>query len=115
MAGHETPPVKAKPRTAKTLEQALLDQAPWLPPHAELADYTAMQALAAGTADKEQQQRALRWIIEKGARTYDFSYRPGTSDRETNIALGRQFVGQQIVKLIRTNVAKLKGGGNEQG
>jgi hypothetical protein len=70
-----------------------------------LADVSAMQALQNGTANDDQQRRALRWIIEKAAGTYDFSFYPG--ERETSFALGRVFVGQQVVKLMRLNVSEL--------
>jgi hypothetical protein len=84
--------------------------APWLPPEYELADATALQALQVGKATPEQQKRALDWIIRQAAATYDFPYRPGDSDRDTNIALGRQFVGQQIVKLLSLAVGALRRG-----
>lgn len=76
------------------------NSAPWLPVPWELSDVTALQSLQRGDADTYQQKRALNWIIQKAAATYDFPYRPGSDDRDTNIALGRQFVGQQIVKLL---------------
>lgn len=76
--------------------------APWLPPPWEKADASALQALQAGQATPEQQKRALDWIIRQAAGTYDLAYRPGAEDgnRDTTFALGRQFVGQQIVKLL---------------
>ena len=84
--------------------------APWLPVEYELADATALQALQTGTASPDQQKRALDWIIRKAAATYDFPFRPGDNDRDTNIALGRQFVGQQIVKLLVLAVGALRRG-----
>ena len=81
--------------------QALAARAPWLPVGYEKADVYAIKAMAAGTADAEQQKRALRWIIEEAAGTYDLHYRPDS--RETDFALGRGHVGQQIVKLIKIN------------
>lgn len=81
--------------------------APWAPPAYELADSTAIKALADGTANPEQQQRALRWIIENACGTYELSYRP-TSDRDTCLAEGRRFVGLQIVKMLKLNTSALK-------
>ena len=81
--------------------------APWMP-----ADYvpsipSAFQALLIGEADPEQQKRALSWIIEELCKTYDMSYRPD-SQRDTDFAEGKRFVGSQIVKMTKLNVSKLK-------
>ena len=72
------------------------------PTHApyETADAYALKAVANGTANEEQQRRAMRWVIEAAAGTYELSYRPGDSSRDTDFAEGRRFVGLQIVKLI---------------
>ena len=102
------PPKPAPRRTSTPSNQDLLQASPWLPPPYDLADVSALQALARGDADPEMQRRALRWIIDRVADTYGFPYRPGANDRDTNIALGRQFVGQQIVKLLNINLATLR-------
>jgi hypothetical protein len=75
-------------------------------PQTDLADATAIRALADGTADSEQQKRALKWVIERAAMTYDLAYFP--SDRDTAFALGRAFVGQQIVGLLKLNTSALR-------
>lgn len=69
------------------------------PPDWTSADVYAMRALRTGTASEAQQKRALDWIIQLAARTYDVSYSPA-SDRDTSFAEGRRFVGLQIVKLL---------------
>lgn len=66
----------------------------------------AIKGLAAGTASPEQQQRALKWIIEQACATYDLSYRPD-SDRETAFAEGRRFVGLQLVKALKIDLSKI--------
>lgn len=76
-----------------------------LPP-TDLADATAVRALADGNADAEQQKRALRWIVEQASGTYSFNYFP--SERDTAFALGRCFVGQQIVGLLKLNLGALR-------
>jgi hypothetical protein len=90
----------------------------YLPPAAEKADIYAMQAVAAGTATPEQQKRALNFIVYDICWGYDWAFRP-EGDRETCVALGKQFVGQQIVYLVNLNAAvKFKGSkdaGSEQG
>jgi hypothetical protein len=81
--------------------------APWYPPSYEFADVSALKGLANGTASPEQQQRALKWIIENACATYELSYRP-TSDRDTSFAEGRRFVGLQIVKALHIDLSKLR-------
>ena len=45
-------------------------------------------------------KRALDWIIEKAAGTYDEPFTPGQSD-VTNYRTGRRSVGLAIIKLMR--------------
>lgn len=80
---------------------------PWLPASYTTADVSAIQALYRGEADEYQQKRALRWIIETAARTYDEQYYPESS-RDTDYALGMRKVGQQIVKLTKLDLSALK-------
>ncbi len=81
-------------------------QGPHIPPPYDLADVSAVQALATGTASADQQIRVLKWLIDWAAGTYEFNYYP--SDRDTAFALGRAFVGQQLVKLTKLSVSDLK-------
>lgn len=99
-----------QPRHARrSLAAVLEDHAPWKPAEYALADATAFQALAAGTADKDQQLRALKWLIENCCRTYDLSYRPGPGgQRDTDFAEGQRSVGLQVVKLVKLNVGMLR-------
>lgn len=76
---------------------------PWIPPQWDEADAVALQALCSGTANEGQQQRAISWIINTACATYDLPYRP-ESARDTDFALGKQFVGQQIVKLTKIKI-----------
>lgn len=94
----------------KPTKEAILERGPWLPAPYELADVSAIQALGAGTADKHQQVRALRWIIELAAGTYDMSYRPGGDDgrRDTDFAEGKRYVGNQVVKLLKADIGKMR-------
>lgn len=84
-----------------------LDGKPWKPAEYTLADVSAIQALMRGDASKEQQIRALRWIVEPLCETYGMSYRPD-SDRDTSFAEGKRFVGNQIVKLTKIDLAALR-------
>lgn len=72
----------------------------------EVADVSALQALARGDADADQQKRALDWIIRKAALTYDVSFQP-ESDRATAFAEGRRFVGLEVVKLLSLSTRDL--------
>jgi hypothetical protein len=81
---------------------------PYAPAAYDIADASAIQALMRGEADAFQQQRVLKWIIEQAAGTYEFQYYP--SERDTAFALGRGFVGQQVIKLSKLNLSALREG-----
>lgn len=98
----EQPPAPAP----KSKLQAVAS-APWLPAGYVAADVSAIQAVHRGDASPEQQRRALEWIVKEACLTYDFAFRPGANDRDTNLALGRQLVGQQIVKMLYLNASAL--------
>jgi hypothetical protein len=100
-----TVPQKHSPRTTR---QVVSENAPWKPAAWELPDAAALQALMRGDATKEQQTRALKWLIESACGTYDMSYRPGESSRDTDFAEGRRSVGLQIVKLVKMNLSELR-------
>lgn len=78
---------------------------PYDPPEYELADAQAIQALVRGEADAGQQQRALNWIINRAAGTYDADYRQ--DGRDHAFVSGRRFVGLQVVKLLKLNTGVL--------
>lgn len=80
---------------------------PYLDAPYELADANALQALARGEADSEQQKRALDWIIHVAGFTYQPTFFPGEPDASA-FAAGRRFAGQQIVKMLSINTAVLK-------
>lgn len=82
---------------------------PHMPVDWELADASALQALVRGDADEYQQKRALSFVINKLAHTYDLSYHP-KDGLAMAFAEGSRFVGLQIVKLINVNTSSLKRG-----
>lgn len=100
-----TVPAKSK---RQAILEAITEHAPWMPPGYEPEDAAAMQAMAKGTANGAQQIRALTWIIERAADTYGMSYRPGghEGDRDTVLAEGRRFVGNQIIKLTKVKLGQ---------
>lgn len=105
----EQPAPKLPPR--KNVLQAALDHAPFLPCEYEQADVVAMQALYAGAASQVEQQRAFAWIL-KLTGINDEPFFPGGEDgrRMTDMALGKQNVGRQIMKLVKLNLARIGGG-----
>jgi len=94
-------PKQLKP-VAKVKAASAWDPAPWEERHAY-----ALQALAGGVASPDQQKEALRWIIEGAAGHNDWAYRP-SSERDTAMFLGRQFVAKQVIKLLNINLSSLK-------
>jgi hypothetical protein len=79
---------------------------PHAPAEWEVADAGALQALQRGDASEAQQQRALKFIVQQLACTYDLSYRPTGG---TEFAEGKRFVGLQIVKLLHLNLSQMTG------
>lgn len=71
------------------------------------ADVVAIQALARGEADAEQQKRAFFWITRDLCRVNDVVYRPGSFD-ETACIAGQRFVGTQILDMLRVKVSTLE-------
>ena len=72
---------------------------PWLPAKYDETDAYAIKAVAHGTASADQQKRAIKWIVEDCAHTYDEQYFE-ESPGNTAYALGSRHVGMQIVKMI---------------
>ena len=83
---------------------------PWLPADYSYKDVVAVKAVAQGTATAEQQTRAVDWIINQAALTYDMPFRSDADggDRDTTFALGKVFVGQQVVKLVNLPLALME-------
>lgn len=74
----------------------------------EPSEATAIQAMWNGTADPEQQRKAMLWILEGACGLYEISFKPGEDGRrETDFSEGRRFVGKQIAEVLRTNVPQL--------
>lgn len=85
---------------------------PYIPVDYEPMHVVALQALSEGRANEHQQQIILKWMIEEAAGMYQFSYYP--SERDTAFALGRAFVGQQMVKLLKLNSSTLRRESSEE-
>lgn len=82
---------------------------PLLPYVWSLPEARAIQNVANGKATPEQQQLAMRVIVDGICATYDEPYRPNDEGgRDTSFALGKANVGRQIVKLCNLNLALFK-------
>lgn len=92
-----------KPARRKPVPAAIPDGA--TPAAFQPADVAAIQALAQGVANDGQQKRALTWILNSACMQGLWAY--SADARTTDIALGRQFVAQQIVGLIRIPLSKV--------
>lgn len=65
------------------------------------ADVHAVRACMGGTADADQQQRAMRWIVNQVCRRLDSPWRPGElgAARETDFEAGRHWAGVTIADM----------------
>ena len=74
---------------------------PYAPAHLliDKPELTAIKAVQRGNATEEQQRVAWVCITEKICETYGLSYRP--SQRDTDFAEGKRFVGLQLIKLSK--------------
>lgn len=77
-------------------------QRPWYPVtlKGRLKAIYAIQALAKGEADAEQQKRALDFIIDHIGWRERLSYFPD-NPRDTDFGEGRRFVSEQLVKILK--------------
>lgn len=77
-----------------------LEREPWKPAPYDRADVAAFRAFADGRAEPYQQALVLDWIL-KACGTSENPFRPGQDGaRDTDFASGKQFIGQQILKLM---------------
>lgn len=79
-------------------------------PAAEPAGWTeaeayAVKACISGTATEHQQRLAMQWIINAASVAHGQHYHD--NDRDTAFALGRAFVGQQILGIARIDLVSL--------
>ena len=109
----EQPPLRPETtprpkRASKPIAQVIEENAPWKPCPWTPADAGALQALKRGDAQAHQQMRALDWIVRFAAGRPDRHYHPGPDGRrDTDFALGRAYVGEEIVKLLNVDIAAL--------
>lgn len=73
-----------------------------------VAEISAIQALERGEATPEQQKRALAWIINHAAGTYNSTFHPDGAHTSA-FAEGRRYVGLQCIKLLKLLPSAFKG------
>ena len=69
-------------------------------------DAAAIQALFRGDATDIQQKRAINFIVNDVCALSYWAYDQKNQDN-TNVALGKQYVGHFIVRLMRLNIGQL--------
>lgn len=83
--------------------KATFQKFPWKTKLYDMADVSAIKAVAAGTATPEQQVRAMQYIRIVLCAENDMSYRSGEDGRrDTDFAEGARFVGIQLARLINS-------------
>lgn len=86
--------------------KAVLPKLPHDPAPIDLLAGSAIKQLAYGEASSDQQKVALKWIIEAASGMYEPHYYQ--SERDTVFALGKAFVGQQIVGILNADLTPLR-------
>jgi hypothetical protein len=84
----------------KKREQVLPKRFPLERPDYTEAELWALRAVHRGEANPAQQKAAIDYLIRRVCETFDMPYRPD-SQRDTDFALGKMFVGQSIVWLCQ--------------
>ena len=91
-----------------------LPELPYIPAQPPKHIVKSLQALSSGEATEHQQKKALQWIINDASGAYSPAFHSGADgERNTTFALGRAFVGQQIIGLLKINLIALTGEEND--
>lgn len=72
----------------------------------EIPDVSAINALANGTANPDQQKRVFSWLLNDAGAVGSPTFFPGAPDGSA-FAQGRRFVGLCIAQLLSVNTSKL--------
>lgn len=82
---------------------------PHVGPVLDVADVAALQAVAKGTGTPEQQQRAMRLVIEDFARAYQDTFVPGSNgERDSAFLAGRRKVGTLLISYINAPIKNFR-------
>lgn len=94
-ADHDDVPAHTKDRTFKHIKPPGAAQ----PAKFSEAQAYAIQQMLNGCATEHQQKIGMAWILTQASNAYGECFHP--TDRETSFALGRAFVGQQIIGIAK--------------
>lgn len=85
----------------KSLRPRSQPDRPWQMPRIEDADIFALQAVANGSANSAQQQRAYEYVLRSLCETERMTFWPGGEDgkRATDFAEGKRWVGLQLRRI----------------
>ena len=78
---------------------------PWMPADYDDSVIYAIRAFYNGTANEPQQKTVWAWLMHLTGED-DWCFRPGGEEglRATHIALGKQYVGKQLRKMLDQRV-----------
>lgn len=93
------------PRPPKKVLRPLPAPDPRAPASFTDVEAHAIQAIIRGDASAHQQRMAMQWIITQGAIAYGQHF--NENDRLEAFALGRAFVGQQLIGIARIDLIRL--------
>lgn len=79
----------------------------WIPPGFDLKKSYFLQALEAGVANKEQQQEALKYLVEDLCGTYSDTF-DFDSARISDSLQGQRSIGLAIVQICKMRLDKVK-------
>lgn len=85
---------------------ALAEHAPWMPVACGPEIVGALQSLWRGDALPHQQKMAMEWIVRMSANGGALFFPGEAGRRDTDFALGRLFVGQQIEALLKVKLQR---------
>ena len=85
-----------------------MSEKPYHPAKYTDQDIAAIQCVFEGIATKDQQRRAMDWIVNNVCGYYDLSFYPGEGGgrRETDFAEGKRYCAAQIVKMLKLKVGE---------
>jgi hypothetical protein len=91
-------------RPAEELRSALSAHAPWMPATFTPEIIGALQAMNRGDAAAHQQHMVLKWLIDMGHNNGALYFPGEAGRRDTDFALGRKWVADQIQTALRLRV-----------
>lgn len=88
--------------TKRALQGTTDQSPPWLPCPTTEEEVRAIQAMAWGEATKDQQMLFVKWM-QKATSVGELEFR-ADSERASNFAAGKRFVGLQFFTLVKAKI-----------